>query len=272
MFQNIAEEEKQENIIEDEIVQNKIDIKDILKKIFTKQNIIVYIISFMLSTVSTVNGMAPFGLAIFAATLSNGLPAGIVFIVSLIGTLVCIGGGEALTFILTALVLVMMVVGFKPWYEEEYKSERRKLGKYVIASVMIVQIIQILFRGFLLYDLFIGVTTAIATYIFYKIFSNSIVTISSFGQTKIYTVEEVIGASLMLAISLTALKGIQIFGLEIRSVLCILIVLILGWKKGILIRRDKRYYNRCSTWSNRRRISGFNCMLCNFWNDSRFLK
>ena len=64
-----------------------------------------------------------------------------------------------------------MVLIFKPWYEEEYKSERRRLGKYVILSVIAVQIVQILFRGFLLYDLFLAITTGVITYIFYKIFS-----------------------------------------------------------------------------------------------------
>ena len=88
MFQNIVEEEKQEEVkIEEKTNTNKIDIdiKEVLKKSFTKQNILVYIISFMLSTISTKpNGLAPFGLAIFAGALSNGLPAGIIFIISLI--------------------------------------------------------------------------------------------------------------------------------------------------------------------------------------------
>lgn len=87
MFQNIAQEEKfEENIITEKEQNEKLDIKALTKKLFTKQNIMVYIISFMLSTVSTVSGIAPFGLAIFAATLANGLPAGIVFIFTLIGT------------------------------------------------------------------------------------------------------------------------------------------------------------------------------------------
>jgi len=88
MFQNITEEEKQEKTIEEQEWTSKINIKEILSKVFTKQNILVYIISFMVSMVSTVNGIAPFALAIFAATLSNGLPAGVVFVFSLIGTLI----------------------------------------------------------------------------------------------------------------------------------------------------------------------------------------
>lgn len=179
--------------------------------------------------------MAPFGLAILAAVLSNGLPGGVVFAVSLIGILIGLGGSAALTYVFTTLVFIVMVLIFKPWYEEEYKSERRKLGKYVLLSTAIVQIVQLFLKGFLLYDLFFGITTAVVTYIFYKIFSNSLIVISEYGITKAFTVEEVVGASLMLAIAITALKGLSIFGLEIKTVLCILIVLVLGWKKGILI-------------------------------------
>lgn len=155
-----------------------------------------------------------------------------------------------------------MCLLFKPWYEEEYKSERRKLGKYVIASVILVQAVQILFRGFLLYDMFLGVVTAVTTYIFYKIFSNSLIVFSEYGITKAFTVEEAVGASLMLAIAATSFRGFQIFGFEIKTVLCILIVLVLGWKKGILIRWDKRNYNRSCTWSNWWKRANFSCI---FW-------
>ncbi len=157
----------------------------------------------------------------------------------------------------TGLVLI-----FKPWYEEEYKSERRKLGKYVLISVIAVSFLQNLFRGFLLYDLFFGITTAVVTYIFYKIFSNSLIAISEYGITRAFTVEEVVGASLMLAISVTAFRGFEIFGFEIKTVLCILIVLVLGWKKGILIRSSKWNYNRGSTRSNMWQPTNLGCIIC----------
>ena len=179
--------------------------------------------------------MAPFGLAIFAAALSNAVPAGVIYILTFIGTSIGFGMQGALTYILTSLVFIAMVLIFKPWYEEEYKSERRKLGKYVVASTILVQVIQMLFRGFLLYDLFLAVTTGVVTYIFYKIFSNSLIVISEFDIKKAFTVEEVVGASLMLSVATCAFGETAIFGFEIKTVLSILIVLILGWKKGILI-------------------------------------
>lgn len=76
MFQNIVDLEKEENIkIEQITIDKKYRIKQMIKKLFTKQNILMYIIALMLSTVSGINGMAPFGLAIFAAAISNALPA-----------------------------------------------------------------------------------------------------------------------------------------------------------------------------------------------------
>ena len=116
--------------------------------------------------------MAPFGLAIFAAALSNGVPTGIIYILTIIGTIIGFGGQGVLSFLLTSFVFIAMVLIMKPWYEEEYKSERQKLGKYVIISTIVVQVVQMLFRGFLLYDLFLSITTGVITYIFYKIFSN----------------------------------------------------------------------------------------------------
>ena len=53
MFQNIVQEEKEQDI-EEEIVNNKQDIKDYLKKLFTKQNIFVYILSFMMSGIRNI--------------------------------------------------------------------------------------------------------------------------------------------------------------------------------------------------------------------------
>ncbi len=237
MFQNIVDEEKGQasNQEEEPIIDKKENTKNVLKKLFTKQNILTYIVSFMLSMVSGINGIAPFGLAIFAAAISNAVPAGVIFVLTLIGTLIGFGMQGASTYILTALVFVAMILIFKPWYEEEYKSERRKLGKYVLIATILVQVVQMLFRGFLLYDLFLSIVTGVVTYIFYKIFANSLIVISEFDIKRAFTIEEVVGASLMISIATCAFGDLSIFGFEIKTVLSIFIVLLLGWKKGILV-------------------------------------
>lgn len=117
MFQNIVDVEKEENVTEEvafEENDKRKNIRDILKKVFTKQNLITYILAFMLSMVSSVSGIRPFGLAIFTACISNAAPAGIVYICTLIGTgigfdeqgVLIYNGQGVLTYILTSLVFI----------------------------------------------------------------------------------------------------------------------------------------------------------------------
>ncbi len=238
MFQNIVNEIENDNT--EEINNNGSKktnkIKIIIKNTFTKQNILMYIISFMLSMVSCGNEqIAPFGLAMFAAICSQGIPMGIVYILMIISTFIGFGIPTTLTFILTTLIFVASIIIFKPEYQEEDVNEKRKLGKYIFISTLLVQAIQIAFKGFLVYDILTSILTAITVYIFYKIFTNSIIIIKDFGIKEAFSIEEVVGASLMLSIALSALGDLSIFGLQIKNVLNILIVLILGWKNGILI-------------------------------------
>ena len=88
---------------------------------------------------------------------------------------------------------------------------------------------------FLVYDLLASFVFAILTYIFYKIFSNSITLIKDYGIKQAFTIEEVIGASLLVSIAVYSLNGLNILGLSISNILSIMLVLFLGWKHGMLV-------------------------------------
>ena len=66
------------------------EIKILMKKFFEKRNLLLYIISFMISMVSfggnSSLGLAPFALAIVAAPLANEIPIGVVYVLTCIGT------------------------------------------------------------------------------------------------------------------------------------------------------------------------------------------
>lgn len=81
----------------------------------------------MLSTISGISGITPFAISIFAAILSNKIPALIVYILTIIGTFVGLGSEQALTYVLTSLVFVGMTLIFKPRENEEYQNEKLKL-------------------------------------------------------------------------------------------------------------------------------------------------
>ena len=237
MLQNINYETNQENsnIKESE----KINYQEVLSRLFTKQNIVIYIFSLMISMVSfgtnsTSMIIAPFGLALVAAAVSNDVPVAVVYIASLIGTAIKFGGNTTLMYVITSIVLLLAVLIKKPARNEE-ETEQLKLGGYIFFSVLSVSIIKMIFTNFYFYDLLVAIILSMSAYIFYKIFANSITVISQYGVKKVFSIEEVIGASLLITIAISSLGNVSIFSYSIRNILCIFLVLMLGWRNGILV-------------------------------------
>ncbi len=239
MFQNIAKDfEKKESQKTDVKLYKFEEIKELIKKFFVKQNIILYVISLMVSMVSfggsSSLGLAPFALAIVAATMANAIPIGVVYILTCIGTFIGFGLDGLLNYIITSVVFFASLFVLKTRIQDDC-NERRKVGKNLIIASLIVQIAPIAFGTFYLYDLLIGIMQSIVAFIFYKIFVNSITVIRDYNYKKVFSIEELMGASMLLAIALSALTPIHIFNFSVKNILCILIVLILGWKNGMLV-------------------------------------
>lgn len=239
MFQNIANDfsDNNKNHYKDVKLNNE-EIGMFLKRAFSRQNIILYVISFMISMVSFGGdislGLAPFGLAILAATASSGIPISIVYIITLLGSFVGLGKDITANYFLTSLVFFATLFIVKTKKQVDY-NEKLKLGKNIVISIFVVNIVPMLFTTLKLSNVIFTVLLSIITYIFYKIFVNAIDVIYEYGEKKAFSIEELMGASLLLAIAITALEPINILGYSLKNVLCILIVLILGWKSGILV-------------------------------------
>ena len=239
MFQNIAKDfENKQSSYEDVKFKNKNDLKNVLGRIFTKSNIILYIICFLISMVKFnlggENYLSIFGLAILASALSNFIPIGLIFLVCGIGNFISFGTEGLLTYIFSSIVLFIITSIRKPIIREN-KNEKRRIGIHLFLSCIIVNIVPMIFTTFYLYDFFVGLITSFAVVMFYKIFSNSLTVIKDYEEKKIFSIEEIIGASLILAITLLTLEPVKIFGFSLKNILCILIVLVLGWKHGVLI-------------------------------------
>ena len=240
MFQNISKdfEGETQNEFENVKINKKTKIKTILNSALKGQNILLYIISFMLSLVSGNVGIeySVFSIAIFAAASSNGIPVGILYIITMIGTLIKFQTAGLLSYLLTSFIFIIMILVFKPKkILEEYQNEKQKLGKFVFLSILIGQVIKVLFKQFLIYDLLISISAGLIGYIFYKIFSKSIIVINAIRTKKVFALEEVLGATLMVSMAATSLGDFKFLGLQISNIISILLVLVLGWKNGILV-------------------------------------
>lgn len=227
MFQNINDSET-ENI---QVEKTKFDIKDLFKE----KDMFLYIISLMVSMVSFNGEWAPFGLAMLAACYSNRKPVGIIYLLVLIGTFIKFGFIGLGVFLLTSILFIALVLIIRPNFEEEERNEKQKLGIYVFISSFVVQAGKMLFAGFLVYDLITAIAIGLVTYIFYKIFANSIIVVCEFGDKKAFSIEEVMGASLLIAIAFVSFSSLKLWGLSITNILSVMLVLFLGWKHGMLV-------------------------------------
>ena len=229
MFQNVQYEDiGQEN--------SKINyMASIFKNIFTVKNIVLYITAFMTAIVGIGGEVSPFSLAVAAACISCEIPTFGVIIISIIGNIIGFGATGGVNYILTVLILMCTFLLKKPKYNEESRNEKIKLGRRLFLSVLLVSVFRYMLGTFTIYNLLVYITNAIIVVIFYKIAVNSLNVLEEINERKAFSLEEVMGASLIIAIAISAIGNMEILGFSIRNILSILLVLILGWKNGVLI-------------------------------------
>lgn len=236
MFQNIERNYEEIDYEEEIETTKKSKIKEFLKKSFSKQKIILYIISLMVSIVpfGINKDLAPFGIAILAAIMSNSIPIGISFIIIGIGNMISFGGTSTLNYTLITLLLIFSMLIKSPRYDEK-NNEKRRIGTRVFISSLIVNLLGLIFEDIIIYDILVALMNSVCIYLFYKIFVNAIPVIDKIGCGKVYSIEEVMGTSLLIAIAVSCIGNFSIYGFSVKNILCILIVLIMGWKNGILV-------------------------------------
>lgn len=232
MFQNIINNIMQEN---EEEINSGTGKESFIKKFFSVQNILLYFISFMVSMTSFFGGIAPFGLAILASAMSFEIPIGIIYLCTCIGTLIGFGKGSLLLYLLMSLSFMAVSLIFKTKIIHKEEEEIKRLGFKLFFTVLGLQLIFKMQGGLLIYEVLESLMFAIAACIFYKVFRGCITVIRDYVIKTAFSVEEVLGASLMLAIALSAFGEWSVFGFSIRNICSILIVLILGWNNGILV-------------------------------------
>ena len=229
MFQNVLVDD---GIYTKEETKGK---KNILANIFSKKYLILYLVTFMVSTINMGQPVSPFSLAIVVAAVSNEVPVIAMLIIALVGNIVGAGTDSIVSFVVTMLIFFASFLLFEPKYNDEGRNEKVKLSRKIFLSTLIFQIAKIIFTEFMLYDVFMAITMSLITLVFYKIFVNSITVVTEFNRVKAFSIEEVIGGSLLLSIAICSFGDLNIIGFSVRNILSIFIVLVLGWKNGMLI-------------------------------------
>lgn len=227
-----------QNVLEADNVNTKEEIgkgTKILSNVLSRKYILLYIVTLMISCIGMGQDMSPFSIAIVTAVIANEIPVIAILLFALIGNIIGCGAGSILSYLTTMLIFFASFFSAQPKYNEESRNEKIKLGKRVFFSTLIVGLVKTFLAGAMIYDVLVTITISITTLIFYKIFTNAITMITEFGEKRAFTLEEVMGTSLLLAVTVCSLKGLSVFGFSITNILSIFIVLLLGWKNGMLV-------------------------------------
>ena len=175
---------------------------EMLKNLFNINNIIIYIISFMISTISMGQEVSPFSIAIIGASLASGVPAIGIVLTGLLGNLIGIGTIGILNYLIVVIILLILISLRPPKENDEYKNEQMQISVHIFTSIIILMIGKLILTQFTVKDLLLYTLLAVFSVVFYKIFVNSILVIKNITEKNSFSIEEVIGASLLLSIAI----------------------------------------------------------------------
>ncbi|MBQ9280182.1 MAG: SpoIIE family protein phosphatase [Clostridia bacterium] len=193
------------------------------------KDVIVFILCGLVSACKMTSGALPFGIAIVGALGSIGVPVIVPYIVVAVITAIFFGGTALLKFLIAATLFVAI--------KSFIKNEDTKMSNagIIIFSSVIAEIVGLSIHGVILYDALLAIYSSILVGIFYLIFGEGLPVIYDAAKAKVYSGETLISAGVMLAVAFCGFGSLGLWGITIRGVLSVLIVMILGWKRGAAI-------------------------------------
>lgn len=202
----------------------------IKKLVQDKKNVLTYLITLVVSGAKLMTGTTPFGVAAFGAAASSKVPVLIPFIGILLVTLIKFGPLAMLKFIISAVLFVAL----KAFLNAKEQNKTTDTIKMLVA-VAIAESITLFASKTPVYDSVLAIYSAITSAIFYLIFSAGLSTIIDYNKKSVISSEDLLATSVLLTVAISLLGDLSIFGISVRGILSVLMVMILGWKCGACI-------------------------------------
>lgn len=198
-----------------------------LKKLINnKKNIISYVVSLLVSFCGLSTGTSPFGLSIFGAIETIKVPLLIPFILISLVTVFKFGFIALLKFVLSAVAYV----GVKAFIKTE-NTKTNNVAKLLVSTALIEGLF-LLFSDTLIYDSLHAVFNTITVGIFYLIFAAGLPAIADMGEERVSSTEELLSTGILISVIFSSFGNFEFLGITLGSIVSILTIMILGWKKG----------------------------------------
>lgn len=208
---------------------NRLGNKKILNAILSKGNIVLMATAFLLGRASLFGGLMPFGVAAYASTAGFDVNRLLVAAFVILGMVT--GGAKEQIYVTVAGMILSNALNF-PFRNNKSQSHFRHAAIGLV-SVLMPQTVIIYLQGFLLYDVLKGLFYGFAVFLLIFVFRNAMPLIACIERKRALSNEEVISVAIVAALSLSGLVGIEVLGLSVKNVLCILTIITLAYKCGL---------------------------------------
>ncbi len=222
-----------ENVInEKENTEVKGRVVDLLGRLFSLKNILCFLIVYLVSKLEFVQGITPFNYAVVGAMQVFNIPLFLTLSAGILGT---IAGGFSNQILMEYVFTITIFTLISSFIKVEGLNKKVSTAFKLSVSMIIVSFIWMLATDSLLIGTYDLILKLVATLIFYSVFVAATYVIVNIKKTVIFSKEELISCILVIVLAMTSFGNAAIYGMELRNVIGIFLVLLIGYKNGWII-------------------------------------
>lgn len=200
-------------------------LKNIIKGINTS-TLVISVLAYLIGKSSIMEGLTPFGIAFAAAyMIKYGNSITVPFFVSM--GIITVHGFDSYQYVSVVWFIFFTYKILNP----KFKDSIIKTSIFASLSLILFKSLYIIINDYYMYDLMITMFEGVVVFTLTYIFTHSIPTIDT-SFNRVFSSEEVICGAIMIALAVSGLDNIGIFGISIKNVIGIVIVIMFAFNKG----------------------------------------
>lgn len=217
--------------LDSDIDEKMSSVLNTLRKVINIKNLVFVLIAILLSTKTFIGDFKPFNYVMLATASAFEVPLLLVLLPSVIGLAVAKDVSSIILLVVFFLLynLVTAIVnisGMNKKYSIFVKFE---------ASIAILQLVYSFITGALFTDLFNILSSIVICGIIYLVMATGLNVILNVRNGFVYTKEESIMMMVTLAMILSILNPIALWGFKVLEIIALVTILIYGWGNGALL-------------------------------------
>lgn len=203
------------------------NIKAGLLEYLNKRNLILLPSAFLLGRLALMGDIMPFGIALYAATLGLSANRILVAVAIIAGMLTTGARVQIYTAVAAMLLFNAMNIPFRTG-----KTSSLRQGIIAFIGVLIPEMFLTYLQGLLMFDILKSILNAFIIFALVYVFRNVLLLLEGKEKKYVLTNEEILSIAIAFTLTIAGLGQLSIFGISIRNILCILMVLIFSYRSG----------------------------------------